>query len=128
MRGGGRGGGGGTKTAVDGPPIVLVLDKPRAASDPAASRRARCDGGEWLRSRDDSPSRSETVRFSEDDETVMAKSSSVCIISWVGAGEGELALRDAPSADADVDPNAECMQKLRNVSFSSLLQHNLRAA
>jgi len=97
---------------------VLVPDKPRAASDPAASRRARCDGGEWLQSRDDSPSRTETVRFSEDDEIVMAKSPSVCIISWVGAGEGGLALRDVPSADADVDLNAECMRKPRNVSSS----------
>jgi hypothetical protein len=59
---------------------------------------------------------------------VMAESSSVCIISWAGAGEGELVLRDASSADADVDPNAECMRKPRNASFSSLLQQNLRAA
>ena len=108
---------------------MLVPDKPRAASDPTASRRARCDGGEWLRSRDDSPSRTETVRFSEeDDETVMAKSPSVCIISWVGAGEDELSLRDVSSADADADPNAEYMRKPRNASLSSLLQQNLRAA
>jgi hypothetical protein len=58
----------------------------------------------------------------------MAKSSSVCIISWEGAGEGELVLRDASSADADVDPNAECMRRPRNASFSSLLEQNLRAA
>ena len=68
------------------------------------------------------------MRFLEDDETVMAKVPSVCIISSVGAREDELALRDVLSADADVDPNAECMRKPRNASFSSLLQQNLRAA
>lgn len=108
---------------------MLVPDKPRAASDPAASRRAHCDGGEWLWSRDDSPSRTETKRFTEDGETVMAESPSICIISWEGAGEGELASRDVPSAIADVDADdAECMRKPRNASFSSLLQQNLRAA
>ena len=108
--------------------IVLVPDKLRAASDPAVSRRARCDGGEWLWSRDDSPSRTETKRFTEDGETVMTKSPSVCIISWEGAEGDELASRDVPSAIADVDADAECMRKPRNASFSSLLQQNLRAA
>jgi len=109
-------------------PIVLVPDKPRAASDPAASRRAQCDGGEWLWSRDDSPPRTETRRFTEDGKTVMAKSPSICIISWEGAEGDELASRDVPSAIADVDADAECMRKPRNASFSSLLQQNLRAA